>query len=202
MKLHLLALTTLAAAAPLPLLAIDLASGDKGITIDAGPAGTYTLEAPELTTTDGKKEKPVWESGEKGGEAKYANGAIVEMTITGKEEILVAFKDLPESSKSLMFSMLIPINLNNGGTVSAEGKAPVSLPEEVGEQHVITGTTIGTFKLADASGAGFSLSMPTNWYTVQDNRKWNWNTFAFQGLYDLNAKPEEREFTVTVKDLK
>jgi hypothetical protein len=185
-----------------PVLALDLAPNDKGIGIDTASTGSFTLEAPELTTSDGAKEKAVWEPSEKGGIAKYPSGASIEMLVISKEEVAVAFKELPEKGKSIMISMPIPVSFTDGGTVTAGEAETKPLPPEAGDQHVITGTVMNEFKLADSTGAGISIESPTNWYTVQDNRIWNDNKFVFQMLYDMAAQAGKSEFTIIIKDLK
>ena len=182
--------------------AADLAPNDKGIGIDAGNAGSFTFEAPEITNSDGGKEKPVWEAGDKGGVAKYPSGGQVEMNITSKEEITVIFSDPPPNAKSMMFSMGIPASLAGSGTVSTEGNEAKVLPATAEGQHVVTGNVVKELKLADADGSGISIAITSNWYTVQDNRIWNMNVFMFQVLYDMTAHTGEKELVITVKDLK
>jgi hypothetical protein len=140
------------------------------------------------------KEKPAYELS--GGRAvmKYPSGAKMEYE-TRDGELICRYSDLPETASGLMFQMILPIKLKDGGKYAFGEDALKEFPQEKGGQFVKTGQR-DKFVLVDASGDGFSLEAITNWYGLQDNRVFGWQAFAYTFLYDVKAYPGKSELAI------
>jgi hypothetical protein len=182
--------TPLLAGEPPPLSIVA-----KGVEIDAGSAGKFVLEPPELTLADGSKEKPVFEVlSDSEGTAQYPSGAAVTFqTSTG--EIRCRY-EVPDDAKSLMFVMFVPMRFNQGGTFSFGGEAR-EFPADLDKQHVATGKGSEPFTLLDPQGTGLEITAPIHWQAVQDNRKFGWPIFVYQALRDVKASPQ-KDFVFSV----
>lgn len=186
-----------------PTLADDLPLTviDKGIEIDAGSVGKFVIEPPNLTLEDGKIEKPAFEAAsETEGVAKYPNGAEVKYQVNGRE--IYCQYSVPADGKALMFQMLVPIKFSQGGKYAFGDGDLEDFPAEHTEQFVATDSGRETFSVVDALGDGFTVQFPGNWQALQDNRKFGWQTFAYQFLYDVKAHPGGNNVTITVAPLK
>lgn len=173
----------------------------KGVEIDAGSTGRFVLEPPDLNLDGGSREKPVFEVvSETEGLAKYPGGASVKYQINGAE-IACEFS-APDGAKSLMFQMLIPIAFSQGGKYAFGGGDPQEFPAELSNQFAGTAGGREEFTVVDALGDGFSVQAPANWQALQDNRKFGWQTFAYQFLYDLKANAGKTTFVITVAPAK
>lgn len=173
----------------------------KGVEIDAGSAGVFVLEPPNVVLEGGKTEKPVFEAvSASEGVAKYAGGAEVKYQVRGRE--IICQYSIPDDGKALMFQMLVPIKFNQGGKFSFGNEELNDFPVEHTGQFVSTASGREPFSVVDAMGDGFTLQSPGNWQAVQDNRKFGWQTFAYQFLYDLKASAGKNSLTVTVEPRK
>lgn len=169
----------------------------KGVEIDAGSTGRFVLEPPDLNLESGSREKPVFEVvSETEGLAKYPSGATVKYQINGAE-IACEFSS-PGDAKSLMFQMLVPIKFSQGGKYAFGGGDPQEFPAELSNQFAGTAGGREEFTVVDALGDGFRIQAPANWQALQDNRKFGWQTFAYQFLYDLKANEGKSSFVITV----
>jgi hypothetical protein len=180
-----------------PLQAIELRIGSKGTEVSAEGMGGVILEPPVLVLDDGKTDKPVFEAtSEKEGVAKYSDGSEVRYEIAD-QEIRCAYK-LADGVKALRFQMILPLKLNQGGKFAFGGEDLKEFPGELGEQFVATSKNREPFTVVDAMGDGFTLEVPANWQGLQDNRKFGWQVFAYQFLYDLKAHPGKESFTILI----
>ena len=194
MKKYLVTITALALTVMSGLAGdIKLSLGDKGVVIDAGSAGKYTVEAPVLDLGD-SKEKPVFDA--KTGVAQYASGVTFTFKVDGGT-IDCSYDNLPAEARSLSFFLMIPIRLKEGGKYSFGTGELKEFPAEKDKQFIVSGAR-GKLNLLDASGDGFSLDVPANWAALQDNRVFNWNVFCYHFLRDLKAHPNERQFVIKV----
>lgn len=176
---------------------LPLAVMAKGVEIESGSLGKFVLEPPALVLEGGKSEKPVFEAlSETEGVARYSGGGECKFRVADGE-IHCEYSGL-ESGKALRFQMLVPIRLNQGGKFAFGPGDWKEFPVEHSGQFVGTAGGSEPFALVDAGGEGFSLQTKANWQALQDNRQFNWATFAYQFLYDLKANAEKSSFAITV----
>jgi hypothetical protein len=173
----------------------------EGVGIDAGSVGKFVIEPPNLVLESGKTEKPVFEAAsETEGVAKYPNGAEVRYQVSGRE-ILCQFT-VPADGRALMFQMFVPIKFNQGGKYAFGGGDLKDFPADHTGQFVGTASGKEPFSVVDALGDGFTVQFSGNWQAVQDNRKFGWQTFAYQFLYDLKARAGGDSVVITVEPRK
>ncbi|HSI87060.1 MAG: sugar-binding protein [Candidatus Methylacidiphilales bacterium] len=172
-----------------------LSLSDKGVDIDAGGAGKFTLGVPNLNL--GKKgdftgEKPVVEVKDEVLTAKYPSGAEVTLKVD-KKRVNGSFSNLPAEAKGFIFTTMVPISYASGGQFALGKKALKPFPEAKDKQFLDQGWA-ETFTLVDPSGAGFTMKLiPGSFQQLQDNRLWNWNIFGHivhMGLDNLQGKTE------------
>ncbi|PTY02938.1 hypothetical protein DB346_07965 [Verrucomicrobia bacterium LW23] len=173
-----------------------LSLSEKGIQINAGPAGTFTMQVPGLRVNDKDYtgEKPVTELTGDTLVAKYPSGAEVKITLdSSTAEISVI--GAPASAKALVFVTMIPIQFNGGGKAAIGKKGQVAFPEEKDKQLITDGWG-ETFTLIDPSGEGYAIAMPGDYQQVQDNRVFNWAVFAHIYNYSFAAQKGKTNFTL------
>lgn len=173
----------------------------KGVEIDAGSVGKFVIEPPNLVLENGITEKPVFETlSATEGVAKYSNGAEVKYQVSGRE-ILCQYS-VPPDGKALMFQMLVPIKFGQGGKFAFGSADLKDFPADHTGQFVGTAGGKEPFSIVDALGDGFTVEFPGNWQAVQDNRKFGWQTFVYQFLYDLKARAGGNSVVITVEPRK
>lgn len=179
------------------LQAIELRIGSKGAEISADGMGTLILEPPVLMLDEGKTDKGVFEvNSEKEGVAKYSDGSEVRFEIA-EREILCEYQPAA-GVRALRFQVILPLKLNQGGRFSFGDGELKEFPGELGEQFVETSKNRDPFTVVDAMGDGFAIDAPANWQGLQDNRKFGWQVFAYQFLYDLKAHAGKNSLTISI----
>lgn len=184
---------------------VALSLDPKGVAIEAGVAGRVVIPSPDYTA-GGQTVKPVWTPSANGasGVIKYENGFAVTVAIDSAAGTITY--DYSTSSvvpsAMLRFTTILPSSLTSGGRYSMDKGSPlVEFPFEFVDQHLVRGEATDVSFVA-LGGEGFSVSAPVCWQAVQDNRKWNWNVFAWVYLYDLNKVPSRRAFSFTISAVK
>ena len=184
----------------LPAPAAPLALTDKGISVDGGTMGKFTIEYPELQLKDGKTSKIV-ESKIEGKSAKltYANGGQLNVALAegGKVQYQFSAMDDVKSWKSAMF---IGVEYSQGGTWKiGEGEAKPFPPNKTPGGHFFQGNNAGTLTLKHYDGKTLSVTPPPfSFGQMTDNREWNWAifTYIFFAPYDKNNP----QATITISD--
>jgi len=179
------------------LQAIELRIGSKGAEISADGMGSLILEPPALVLDDGKTDKGVFEaSSEKEGVAKYSDGSKVRYEVAERE---IRCEYQPAAGvKALRFQVILPLKLNQGGKFSFGDGELKEFPGELVEQFVETSKNRDAFTVIDAMGDGLTINAPANWQGLQDNRKFGWQVFAYQFLYDLKAHAGKNSLTISI----
>lgn len=174
-----------------------LGASEKGVRIDAGAAGIFTLSVPELRLTDQdhKGEPGVVDfDGKDTLTAKYPSGAELTMTILGNA-VECTFQGVPEGARGFRFFMQIPIKFANGGRFAIGSKPPEAFPEEKGRQLAGQGTA-KEFSLFDPTDAGFRIVMPMDYQQVQDNRVFGSPVFYYILNYTFQNHGGKTRFTI------
>lgn len=203
---HTTRLATLVFCACAPLLSAAeapvLSASEKGILIDAGATGTYTLPVPglRLTDDDHKGETGVVDfNGTDTLTAKYPSGAELTMITVGNV-VECTFQGVPQGAKGFRFLIPIPIKFANGGRFAIGHKALEPFPEEKDKQLAGQGTG-AEFTLMDAMDSGFRILMPMDYQQVQDNRFFNWPVFMHIYNYTFPSHGGKTAFAFRFEDL-
>ncbi|PAW76589.1 MAG: hypothetical protein B9S32_14520 [Verrucomicrobia bacterium Tous-C9LFEB] len=180
--------------------AVKLAASPEGITIDAGVAGIFTLEAPRLMlkSDDYNAPKPaVTVLDASTAVVRYATGGELTMRVAGSR-IAVSYSGIPEEAHALRVMMLIPIRFGQGGQVGLDERALVALPATKKKNFLLQegGTKL---RLVDPSGGGFSLTMAGGFHEISDNRFYNWPTFAYIYTFGFKEHPGQNSFDILVE---
>ncbi|MCX7046141.1 MAG: beta-galactosidase [Candidatus Sumerlaeota bacterium] len=153
--------------------------GERGVCIATPSDGQFILEYPILLDAAQKQIKPAPAQMEgKTAKMRYSNGAQMEATMDGSA-ITLHFTSLPAEAKEFRMEMAVPIVFKDGGKWEMEGGGLKPFPAKCeGEQFVFKGEP-KPVKIVCPKGAEFTLSMPYGWQQMQDNRKWNGNSFGY-----------------------
>lgn len=165
---------------------------EKGVAINVPGAGRFTLEAPTLSVSGGKDEKPAYALAEGGtARASYPSGMTLAYAVeAGGGRMTVRFAGGPARASSLKFGMGLPIKFNQGGRYGFSPAALRPFPVEAAVQ--IDAQASGTsFTMLDPLDAGFTLVTPFGLHQLQDNRAKNWGSSYVYILYaDIKGKSE------------
>lgn len=179
---------------------VKLSASPGGITIDAGVAGTFTLEAPRLMLKpdDYNAPKPaVTVRDASTAVVRYASGGELTMRIVGSR-ITYSYSGIPAEAHALRVMMLIPIRFGQGGQVGLDKRALVSFPATK-EKNFLLQESGAKLRVVDPSGGGFSLTMPSGFHEVADNRFYNWPTFAYIYTFGFKEHPGQNTFDILVE---
>lgn len=179
---------------------ITLALDPKGVAIVAGSAGRIVVPSPEYSV-GGQTLKPVWTPSAEGasGVVKYDNGFELAVKVDSSAGTITYDYTAATivAGAMLRFTTILPTTFNDAGRYSLDRAPLVEFPPAFIDQHLVRGESTHVTFVAP-TGDGFSVEAPVCWQAVQDNRKWNWNVFAWVYLYDLNKVPSRRAFTFKV----
>ena len=152
---------------------------EAGVVIDAGAAARFCLEYPELTdgAQQGTPASGVTVSGNTA-TMTYPSGTKLTATRTGAT-IALHFTGLTDAAKGFRMAMLLPVDFKDGGTWQLADEKSKPFPALcVGEQFVLKGEP-KPLTLTPPRGGAFTLAMPYGWQQIQDNRKWNTDSFGY-----------------------
>ena len=157
-------------------VAVSLAS--RGVSITTPADGQFVLDYPSLTDATQQPTSPTNVAVSKNkASMRYANGARLAVTFENCA-VMLHFTGLPADAKGLRMDMTLPITFKYGQW-QMDGAKPQPFPAQfAGEQFVFKGNP-QPVKLIGPHGGAFTLSMPYGWQQMQDNRKWNTDSFAY-----------------------
>jgi len=183
------------------VFAANLTVTDKGILIDAGATGMFTLNPPVLVGEGNAELKSV--EAVKEGEGirfKYANEAQAVVAVKDGTCIVITLANLPGEVKKLKIDCLLPFTLAQGGKWSVDDKALQDFPAEQPATPFLFQGNATLFTFTDVRGKGLAVKLPPySWQQLQDNRQWNWKTFQWFFLTPL--QPNVIAYTVQVSDV-
>ncbi len=191
--LALMLLCAVAGAAPLKLT-------DKGIDIDGGTMGQFTIEYPELQLKDGKTSKVVEGHGlGNAGKFTYANGGTLDVSLEDGGKVHYQFSAM-DDVKSWKSAMFIGVEYIQGGTWRiSDGEAKPFPATKTPGGHFFQGNNAGTLTISNFEGKSLSITPPPfSFGQMTDNREWNWAIFThiFFAPYDKN----NLQATITIGD--
>jgi hypothetical protein len=171
----------------------------KGVAFEMA-GERFVIPAPEHVL-GGQTQKPVWQRGEDGksGLVKYEGGFELQVAVDVAAGTITYDYSTSNVSPGVMlrFMTIIPIGYSQGGRYSLDGGPLGEFPVDLGDQLLVRGESTRV-NIVSPGGAGFTIEAPVCWQAVQDNRKWNWNAFAWIYLYDLNKVPARRSFSFKI----
>ncbi len=187
----------------LPLTAWPLAiqPTDAGLRIDAGAMGTFTLGYPVLLDkADAVAHKPI-ERKTAGAAAtvKYDGGGQIDLTVNaGTGEVTLAFSNMPADVAKYRMDMLIGFEYSEGGTWKIGDADAKAFPKAKPAKPFLYQGNNSALTLADAQGHTLAFALPEFAYQqLQDNREWNWKTFAWQFLATYQADHKTRTLRIS-----
>lgn len=169
-----------------------------GILVDAGELGTFIIAPPTLETDNGRELRAVVSLDSNGGmQSTFENGMSVDaMFSESGDRVTWRIANTSRDAVVLKFTTLLPINWNQGSRFilgSEEGEFPM----QFGPQMLAHGES-EHLEIIHPLGIGISITTPGAYQQIQDNRAWNWNTFAWIFRYELRRHPGETEFSFSV----
>lgn len=171
---------------------------NDGILIDAEQMGKFTLGYPLLIDkTDAVVHKPIETSLAPGtATVKYDGGGEVKLSIKGNDVTLL-FANIPTDVTKYRMEMLIGFEYNEGGSWQiADGPVTLFPKTKPEKPHLYQGNAT-SLTLADAQGRQLSFTIPPfSYQQLQDNREWNWKTYAWLML--ANYRPDIKTQTLTI----
>jgi hypothetical protein len=180
--------------------AATLGLNDKGITVDGGTMGKFTLEYPELHLKDGKTVKVV-EPNLAGKKAilKYANGGQLEVTLQEDGKVHFKFSGLGDEVKSWKSLMFIGMEYIQGGKWKIGDNEAKPFPaNKTPGGHFFQANNAGTLTITSFDGKNISFTPPPFSYgQMTDNREWNWAAFVWAFFAPFNKN--DPQATITIK---
>ena len=173
------------AAQPVPTdKPLALRVGAKGITIDAGAMGSFTLSYPKMKYRGKEQGAAETRADKNGASLRYGFGGQLEVetrtTGPGAGEIVLSFGGTKSGIESFKMDMHITNHFRRGGKWEigdAKGAFPKSKPPK---PHLFQGSHKRSFTLINFEGKRLSFSVPQyNYQQLQDNLEWKWDIFAW-----------------------
>lgn len=180
----------------------ELKTTDKGLTIDAGNLGEFTVEYPALLDAAGAPAHKLIEAKADGRNAvlRYDGGGAVKVVIGAGGEVTFGFAGMPADVKTATMEMLIDIAFNRGGkwrVGDTERPFPVEKPSS---PHLYQGNA-GALTISNAQGRSLTVTAPPySFLELTDNRQWNWGVFAFK--MHTPVIPDHPEMKLTIAESK
>lgn len=159
-----------------------LKTTDKGIAIDAGSFGEFTLTYPSLLDASGSNTHKLIETKADGKTAtlRYAGGCTVKAAIATSGEVTFALSNTPAEAKKLTMEMLIDIGFNRGGKWQIRDKEQPFPVEKAVTPHLFQGNA-DKFTVTNAQGRSLGVTAPAySFLELTDNREWNWGIFSLR----------------------
>jgi hypothetical protein len=164
---------------------ISLSLDVDGLAIRTPAEGRLVLEYPSLSSAQQEQVRPegVKASGKKAA-MLYPNGARAEITLDG-DDVSVHFTAIPSGVKGVRMDMTVPLAMKDGGRWRFEDGETGPFPKDFGGEQFVFKGGVQPVRLTTPGGAAFTLAMPHGWQQMQDNRKWNTDSFAYMTSADL-----------------
>lgn len=180
---------------------VVLSASEKGIQIGAGVMGSFSLPAPDLVFKGGRTEKGMFQKGKEGflGVATYPSGATLEYTASEPQgQLNVRFAKMPKDTRSLRFTMNVPIRFNQGGLWAFDEAEPRTIPSKMEGQFVQAGNA-KVFHVISPMGDGITIQTPGGWQGLQDNRVFNWQVYSYIYQFDFGER-KDGNFSFVIKE--
>jgi hypothetical protein len=181
--------------------AADPIPADGGIVLDAGPAGSFKLEYPELWGADGKVVHKLVEQHEMAATAdlKYDGGGEIRITVKPGGQIDLAITGMPRDVKTMMFQCLIGIDYG-GGSFAFDFDKAAPFPRDKPKAPKLYQGHATSLTLHSVDGKAVKFSMPEfTYFDLQDNREWNWSTYIWHAFVPVSS--EQTNYSLGMAEL-
>ncbi|HWH69875.1 MAG TPA: hypothetical protein VNT26_10840, partial [Candidatus Sulfotelmatobacter sp.] len=170
----------------------------RGVCITTPADGRLVLTYPLLTDAEQKASPPTGVTvSSNTASMRYANGAQLTATLEAGA-VMLHWTALPAAVKGMRMEMPVPLAFKDGGQWQMEEAKPQPFPAQfTGEQFVFKGNP-KPVKVIGPKGGAFTLAMPYGWQQMQDNRKWNDNSFGYMLATGLEHSGGEAYYTFQV----
>ena len=179
--------------------AASLNPTEKGVAIDAGSLGAFTLEYPSLLDAAQKPIHKLVEANVTGSGAvlKYEGGGKIDLAVSGAGEIVMKLSDINSDVKNLTVSMLIDLAFSKGGKWKIGEKAGDFPREKPATPHLYQDHAT-RLQITNPQGESLVLTVPEYSYQqLTDNREWNWGIFNWKDVIPFNPDTKELKFAVS-----
>lgn len=172
---------------------------DKGIVVDAGEGGKYTLTYPALVTgAENERPAQVTVKGQKLA-AQYGNGAALAAELKADGSMSFHFTALPDAVKGIRFDLPLPLALNRGGAFAIDRRAPIAFPAAAGTDAFLFKGDAKRLVITPAKGDAFAVNIEHGWQQVQDSRVWKDDTFGWMASAQLpRTNGNEAHYTIRI----
>lgn len=187
-------LLALCVAVSLTAQTVKLSITERGVVVNAGAIGNLTVGPPSIALPGNQDLKPTFTpDGSGGARATYPDGSVLRVAVSERDGTITWHLDqVPADAVAIKLSTHLPINLNRGGRFVLGDKTG-EFPASLGDQFLAHGDA-GRLDVIHPLGEGLRFATPTVYQQLQDNRKWNWNVFAWIYRYDLRRHPGADSF--------
>ncbi len=189
---------------PLTLLAqfafgLTTTLADKGLVVDTGKGGQFTLAYPALgTAAQNQLPSQVSVQGRKL-TAQYGNGAALASEIKADGTMSFHFTALPDDVRNVRFDLPLPLALDRGGVFAVDRRAPIAFPAAAGADAFLFKGNAKRLVITPAQGDAFAIDIEHGWQQVQDNRVWNTDSFGWMASADLpRTNGSEAYYTIRI----
>jgi len=174
---------------------------ERGVEIDGGSMGAFTLAYPQIATktAPGKDEAAIQQRLADGKAVlKYPCGIVVHVSIGGDGAVTYRFdgdRDVVERFR--IGELLIPADYRDGGAWRIGDGDAKPFPSEKPANPFLHQGNATRFEFTSLDGKRIRIELPPYSYQqLQDNREWNWNVFAWWFQAPFNR--DKAEYTVRV----
>ena len=180
-------------------LALTTTLTDKGVLVDAGDGGKYTVPFPGIGAGEKFQSPSEVTVTAKSARGKYDNGATFSAELKDDGTLALAFAALPADVKNVKFTMSLPLALKDGGTFAVDAGKTTAFPAEVGKEAFLFKNNGKRLVLTPAKGDAFAVVLDHGWQQVMDLRVWNTHSFAWLAFSDLvRTNGNEARYTLKV----
>ncbi len=178
----------------------SLSFNEKGILIDNGSSGSFSLTFPTLADAKGTENHKILNKSStvKTGHVDYDGGGSLNISLGETGEIYYAFSSLPADVANWDSTLFINISFQQGGQWKVGDGTKTPFPAvKPAQPHLYQGHASG-FQVVDPEGKTLSIDAPAyTYFDLTDNRAWNWPIFALH----LNAPyiPNTPAYTLKVE---
>ena len=173
---------------------------EKGIAIEAGSMGEFTLSYPTLSDAAGTNSHKLIETKTAGATAclRYEGGCTVQVQVSTEGELTLTFSNAPSELKKLTMEMLIGISFNRGGKWRIGDKESSFPVEKPTKPHLFQGSA-DRIVITNAQTRSLNITPPAySFLELTDNREWNWGTFALK--IHTPFLPDQPKLKIAIKE--
>ena len=168
-----------------------------GILVDAGAAGKFNLPYPALSAGGTPS------SVEVGGttvDLAYVNGTKVHATISQTGDVSYEMSSLPADTKSFRMELNFPESFKGVAKWSIDGSEAREFPVKKMEDAFLFKGNAKKFALSGGKEGkeGFTITMPSGWMQLQDNRFWNGHEFLWFTTTEIPAVDSKAHITFNI----